>query len=402
VLRSDGGPQGELLQRSPLASAPLEVAPRILESSIEGAEGLRTHQVPPKGVSPLPRKSDISSVSAGSGRSSKTSEITVAARQSEREDLSAARAKAPKKRGAQRKDLISSMTTPSLHTLITQPGNGSGAAPPDGEASQGPSPIDYNLEIEVDFPKELVLTMQENAAKKARRTVIDRTLGGRATFKTLLDCLKLHLSTPLVSTTFLTRGYFEILFEDEEGAKATRRLTTMEWSNLRLSFSRYIPNFDASSQGAEAQLIHAIKVQFPNLHEQFRNTKALTIMANKIGEVLKIEPTESYIKRLVGPLITIELKDISKLLGYIQIPSMAKGAETDDMITQRILYSNLSNQCRKCRRFSHHARTCTTNRNKPWEGVPSSAGPPSISAPVQRQSDGGAPHPKQDQGSRLP
>jgi hypothetical protein len=176
----------------------------------------------------------------------------------------------------------------------------------------------------------------------------------------------------------------------------------MEWSNLRLSFSRYIPNFDASSQGAEAQLIHAIKVQFPNLHEQFRNTKALTIMANKIGEVLKIEPTESYIKRLVGPLITIELKDISKLLGYIQIPSMAKGAETDDMITQKILYSDLPNQCRKCRRFSHHARTCTTNRNKPWEGVPSSAGPPSISAPVQRQSDGGAPHPKQDQGSRLP
>jgi chemotaxis response regulator CheB len=98
-------------------------------------------------------------------------------------------------------------------------------------------PIDYNLEIEVDFPKELVLTMQENAAKKARRTVIGKTLGGRATFKTLLDCLKLHLPAPLVSTTLLTRGYFEILFEDEEGAKATRRLIVVEWSDLPLSFS---------------------------------------------------------------------------------------------------------------------------------------------------------------------
>ncbi len=47
--------------------------------------------------------------------------------------------------------------------------------------------------------------MQENAAKKARRTVIGRTLGGRATFKTLLDCLKLHLPAPLVSTTLLTK-----------------------------------------------------------------------------------------------------------------------------------------------------------------------------------------------------
>jgi len=258
------------------------------------------------------------------------------------------------------------------------------------------------LKIEADFPKESVSTMRENAAKKARRTVIGRTLGGRATFKTLLDCLKLHLPAPPVSTTLFTRGYFEILFENEEGAKATRRLIAVEWNDLRLSFSRYIPNFDASSQGAEAQLTLAIKVQFFDVHEQFRNTKALTIMANKIGEVLEIEPAESYIKRPAGSLITIELKDISKLPGYIRIPSMAEGIGTDDMIKQRILYSGLSNQCRKCKRFGHHARSCTTNRNKPWEGAPSSVGPPSTSAPVRRQSDGGAPYPKQDQGSRLP
>jgi len=66
------------------------------------------------------------------------------------------------------------------------------------------------------------------------------------------------------------------------------------------------------------------------------------------------------------------------------------------------MYFGLPNQCKKCRRFGHHARTCTTSRNKPWEGVPSSAGTPSTSAPVQGQSDRGAPHPNQDQGSKLP
>ncbi len=283
LLRSDGGPRGELLQRAHSASAPLEVAPRILESTIEGADGLRTHQVPPKGVSSLPCKSDLSFAPAGLGRSSETSEA-AAAKQLERENLSAARAKALRMRGTQHKNLINSVTTPSLQSLIAQPGNGTGAASPDGEASQGPSPIDYNLEIKADFSKELVLMMQENATKKARRTVIGRTLGGRATFKTLLDCLKLHLPGPLVLIALLTRGYFEILFEDEEGAKATRCLTAVDWSGLCLSFSRYIPNFDASSQGAEAQLTHAIKVQFPDLHEQFWNTRALTIMASKIGE----------------------------------------------------------------------------------------------------------------------
>ncbi len=135
-----------------------------------------------------------------------------------------------------------------------QSGSGIGAASPEGEAAQGPSPspIDYSAEVEVDFPKDLVSAMKESAAKKARRIVIGRTLGGKATLKTLLDCLKLHLPIPFVSITLLTREYFEVQFEEEEGAKATRRLATVEWSGLSLSFSRHVPNFDASSQGIEA------------------------------------------------------------------------------------------------------------------------------------------------------
>jgi hypothetical protein len=54
-------------------------------------------------------------------------------------------------------------------------------------------------------------------------------------------------------------------------------------------------------------------VQFLDLHEEFKNTRALTLMANKLGEVLEIEAANSYIKRPAGPMITIELRDISKL-----------------------------------------------------------------------------------------
>ncbi len=249
------------------------------------------------------------------------------------------------------------MITPSPHSPIEQPSTGTGATSPVGEAAQGPSPspIDYSLEVEADFPKDLVSTMKENVAKKARRTVIGRTLGGRATLKSLLDCLKLHLPIALVSITLLTRGYFEILFEEEEGAKATRCLMAVEWSGLSLSFSHYAPNFDTNAQGAETQLTHAIKVQFPNLHEEFKNTKALTLMASKLGEVPEIEAVDSYIKRPAGPMITIELRNISKLPGYIRIPSMVEGTEDTTTIAQKILYSWLPNQCRKCRRFGHLA-----------------------------------------------
>jgi len=62
-------------------------------------------------------------------------------------------------------------------------------------------------------------------------------------------------------------------------------------------------------------------------------------MASKLGEVLEIEAADSYIKRPAGPMITIELRDISKLPGYIRIPSMAEGTEDTATIAQKILYS---------------------------------------------------------------
>jgi hypothetical protein len=74
-----------------------------------------------------------------------------------------------------------------------------------------------------------------------------------------------------------------IFFENEEGAISTRKFTSVEWNGLNLSFSRYTPNFDANVQGAKALLTHTIKIQFLDLHEQFRNAKALTIMASKLG-----------------------------------------------------------------------------------------------------------------------
>ncbi|CAM6078193.1 unnamed protein product [Sphagnum tenellum] len=222
----------------------------------------------------------------------------------------------------------------------------------------------------------MVIEMQGNAAKKVRITVIGCTLGGRATFKALHECLKFHLPMSYTSTTLLTQSYFLILFENEEGAISTRKLTTVEWSGLSLSFSRFLPGFGANAQGAEALLTHMIKVQFPDLHEQFWNAKALTIMASKLGEVLDIKVVDSYIKRPAGPMVTIEVQDISKLAGFIRIPSMAKGVATTNTIRQKILYSGPPNQCKKCRKFGHHVQVCNTSKTKPREGPTQHTPPP--------------------------
>jgi hypothetical protein len=93
--RSYGGPRGETPQRSSTPIAPLDAAKKPRESEIEGVNKSHTHQVPSKGVSSHPRKSEIHSVSVDLGRSSEGLDI-AAARQSERIDLSAARAKVAK------------------------------------------------------------------------------------------------------------------------------------------------------------------------------------------------------------------------------------------------------------------------------------------------------------------
>jgi len=266
TARSDGESHEGRPQRSPSLIRHRDVLSQFAKGAARTLDSSSQPQVLPKNSHSLllPRLIELYSKVAGQGLSSEILGAT-AARQVTREDLLVAEEKDSSGRSDSREDLLvaeekdssgrsdskrGSNTfkgTPPNPTPITRLGKGLGTIPPTGADPQGPSSMDYSLELEAEFPQDMVLKMQGNAAKKAHRTMIDRTLGGRATFKALHECLKLHLPTSFTSTMLLTRGYFLILFENEEGAIATRKLTTVDLSGLSLSFSRFSPDFDSSA-----------------------------------------------------------------------------------------------------------------------------------------------------------
>jgi hypothetical protein len=67
-------------------------------------------------------------------------------------------------------------------------------------------------------------------------------------------------------------------------------------------------------------------------------------------------------------MVTVEVQDITKLAGFIKIPSMVEGAATTNSIRPKNLYFGLPNQCKKCRKFEHHAKACNTSKIKPQDG----------------------------------
>jgi hypothetical protein len=236
-----------------------EVLSRLVKEVVGAPGSSSLVQVPPKNPPSL-FSSDISFQNTTGQGGSLGTPSTIAKRHVTSGKLSAIEEKNSRESSDPEKGSNTNKHTLPSPTLITHLSKGPRKSVPKGADLQGPSPIDHGLELEAEFPHEMVSEMQNNAATKARRMVIGRTLGGRLSFKALHECLKLHLLATYASTTLLTCGYFLIAFENEEGAIATRKLTTVDWSGLSLSFSRFSLDFDSSAQGAKALLTHTIKV----------------------------------------------------------------------------------------------------------------------------------------------
>ncbi|CAK9854806.1 unnamed protein product [Sphagnum jensenii] len=174
-LRSDGRTRGFNSQRLLSSTAPEEEEAQLDQRPTEFSGSSHLPQVPQKSP-PLLSGSELSSdatrKSVGSAvPSAEATKLTT------REDLSYARAPASGARTTQKRQAAPAVRERPPPSLNAHPGSGPGAPSLLGEGTQGPSPIDYNLEIEADFPPDMVLDMQRSAAQKAHKTVQARCQG---------------------------------------------------------------------------------------------------------------------------------------------------------------------------------------------------------------------------------
>jgi hypothetical protein len=113
-------------------------------------------QVPPLTSSPT-CIADLSAISIGPGFG--LGDLDAITTGQVAQDHSTAKTKASNSKLMQRRQLTTPASAPSTPPLIVPTGNGTGSTPPSGEEPQGLSPVDYELELEADFPPKMVLEL---------------------------------------------------------------------------------------------------------------------------------------------------------------------------------------------------------------------------------------------------
>ncbi|CAK9865732.1 unnamed protein product [Sphagnum jensenii] len=157
-LQNDGRSREGYLQRSSSLTTHRDISTRSTTNAARTSGSFSLTQVPPKNTSPLPCIPKLFSAIVGQ-RSESENVGTAAAGQVAKKDPSATRAKDSNERNAARRKSITPTTAPPNPTLITHPSSRLRKASPTRGDTQGPSPMDYNLELEAEFPKDMVLEM---------------------------------------------------------------------------------------------------------------------------------------------------------------------------------------------------------------------------------------------------
>jgi hypothetical protein len=99
--------------------------------------------------------------------------------------------------------------------------------------------VDEDFVLKMDIPNECLELTLTNMVTQTKKMLIQKLMGKILPFKELKDCLELHLHQSFYSIKLLTRGFFEVVFLEEEGTTRVRVMAVVEWEGLSMNFFKW-------------------------------------------------------------------------------------------------------------------------------------------------------------------
>jgi hypothetical protein len=218
--------------------------------------------------------------------------------------------------------------------------------------------------------------IQKYRQEATQTTVVGQVVGRSPILRDIQLWAQDALHSSLQTIVHIGRGYFEATFQDPEGNQHAMKETFRMGMN-DVVFAKWSPKFSSEDTESTGVLAFPIWVQFHGLNTCLRSAECLPIFAAKIGKVIKVEPSDTYIGKTAGLRVRILRDNIHDLPKTILIPR----ASLEEFTKHPVLYNELPDQCNRCRKFGHVAKYCDRSKQPKESSHNPEVSPPKQSTP---------------------
>ena len=149
-------------------------------------------------------------------------------------------------------------------------------------------------------------------------------------------------------------GYFEIEFKNEADKLKALLEGPFFLHNNSISICPWSPSLNTIIPTSMSTLKHPIWIQFYGLSNPMRCDPVILHLAQKIGDVLHVENSNSYHSKTFGQRVRILVSSLEDLLERI-FPDIEDMGIDDGVLVE---YSRLPNQCGRCKKMGHDSKLC--------------------------------------------
>ena len=260
------------------------------------------------------------------------------------------------------------------------------------DSSEAPSNLFEDCPLLVNWSQEEEATIAREVCRIKETTVICRILGARPSRGELRHLIQARLTDEIdniISIQILGKGFYHL--EMENTSSVTRLLASnpLDLNGSRAFFSPWKHGFSVEEAITTGEKLYPIHMFFPSLPPEF--VPHIGKLGSLLGMVLEEKNTmASMLKKIEGiPAVKILVTLTTKFPKGLLIPLMG-----GEILTQRVEFTGLPNQCFICRGFGHLAKTCPRRKDTPTQqGMEPNQGNPQQKAPTtstpQSYSEGG-------------